>query len=297
MLYGRCRPLRVIFLLLLLALAARPAPARPAPASEWTVTLLSVGSGVLQVQGADGRALAVKIAPTTWVLRRGLVALPRELSPGETLWVRRGRGKEGAALLVCDGETAEAIEAHRRRPLAGIVLSADGQVWTIQPADSAVPLPVCLSPRTTFQAGGSPVPASAFGAGASVLITTRGLANGLLAAVAVSDAAPDGPGQTAEPGARTPKGESLSGVVVEARPDLGLLTVQSAAGAARTVAVDAHTRVKSGGRAASLGDLAAGLRVRVRLGVGQDAAGNPVAASLSASAALPTGKAAKRKRP
>jgi len=270
MTYGRCQPLRVVFLLLLLALAARPAPARPAPASEMTVTLLSVGPGVLQAQGADGRALTIKITPATWVLQRGLVVSPREMTPGETLRVRLGRGQAGStvALLVCDLETAEAIEAQRRRPLTGTVASVDGKVWTVQPAEGAVPLPVCLSPRTAFRAGGSPVAASAFGAGAQVTITTRGLANGLLAAVAVSDAASDGPGQAAKPGARTPKGESLSGVVVEARPDLGLLTVQSAAGATRTVAVDAGTRVRSGGRAASLGEMAAGMRVRVRLGAG-----------------------------
>lgn len=299
MLYGRiCRHLPVV-LLFLIAFAARPAHARPAPASEMTVTLLSVGPGALQVQGADGRAMALKVTATTWVLQRGLVALPRELSPGETLRVRMGRGQaggSGAALLVCDSETADAIEAHRRRPLAGAILSADGKVWTVQPADGAVPLPVCLSPRTVFRAGGSPVPPSAFGAGASVLITTRGLANGLLSALSVSDAAPDAAGQAEANGEGTPRSAWASGVVVEARPDLGLLTVGGAAGSPRTVAVDAATRVRSGGRAASLGDLAPGMRVRVRLGAGQDAAGHPVAASVSASDAKPAGKARRKRR-
>lgn len=302
MTYGRvrmtygwvCRPLPVV-LIFLLALAARPALARPAPESEMTVTLLSVGQGGLQVQGGDGRAFAVRIAPATWVLQRGLVVTPRELTPGETLRVRRGRGQGGAALLICDGETAEAIASHRRRPLTGILVNADGKVWTVQPADSAVPLPVCLSPRTMFRAGGASVPASAFGAGASVTITTRGLANGLLAAVSVSDAVPDpSTPDTGSPG--TPRPASMSGVVVEARPDLALLTLQEPAGSSQTVAVEAGTRVKSGGRAATLGDLAPGMRVRVRLGAGQDAAGNPVATSVSASDAKPTGKAAKKKR-
>ena len=277
-------PLLVIFFLLLLA--APPAHARPAPASEMTVTLLSVGPGSLQVQGADGRAFAVKITSATWVLGRGLVVLPRELSPGETLRVRLGHGVGGAALLVCDADTAAAIDAHRRRPLTGTVISAGSTVWTVQTADSDVPLPVCVSARTTFRAGGAPVAASAFGAGAQVTITTRGLANGLLAALSVSEALPDAPGPAPE--SITPR--SVSGVVIEVRPDLGLLTLQDAAGTSRTVAVDAATRVRSGGQAASLGDLAAGMRVRVRLGAGQDAGGSLIAASVSASAPKPPGK-------
>jgi len=197
MTYGRVSQLLpVVFLLLWLALAARPAHARPAPASELTVTLLSVGQDTLQVQGADGRAFAVRIMPATWVLGRGLVVPPGALTPGETLRVRLGRGKGGAALLVCDAETAEALDSHRRRPLTGEVARVDGPVWTVQPADGGVPLPVCLTPRTTFRAGGAPVSASAFGAGAQVTITTRGMANGLMTALSVSEAVPDPPGPT-----------------------------------------------------------------------------------------------------
>ncbi len=292
MTYGRiCRHLPAA--LFLIILAPWPALARPAPASELTVTLLSANPGTLQVQGADGRAFAVRVTPATWVLRHGLVTAPRELTPGEALRVRMGRGQGGssAALLVCDAETAEAIETHRRRPLSGTVVSAGDKVWTVQPADGQMPLPVCLSARTTFRAGGAPVAASAFGAGAQVQITTRGLANGLLAAVSVSDAAPDPPGQAAE--RQMPR--SVSGVLVEARPDLGLLTIADAAGLSWTVAVDTGTRVKSAGRAASLGDLTPGMRVRVRLGAGQDAAGNPVATSVSASAAKPSVTKKKRR--
>lgn len=146
------------------------------------------------MQGADGRAFAVQITPATWVLQRGEVVPPRELPPGETLRVRLGRGKSGAALLVCDAETAEALAAHRRRPLSGTVARVDGLVWTVQPTDGAVPVPVCLSAHTTFRAGGAPVSASAFGAGASVTITTRGLANGLMTALSVSKAGGDPPG-------------------------------------------------------------------------------------------------------
>jgi hypothetical protein len=296
------RPLPVVSLSLLalfLALTALPAAARPAPMSDVTVTLLSVGAGALQVQGSDGRAFALTLTPATWVLQRGLAALPRDLTPGETLRVRRGRGKGGreTALLVCDAETADALDAHRRRPLSGTVVRADGRVWTVQPADSALPLPVCLSPRTTFRAGGAPVAASAFGAGAAVTITTRGLASGLLSAVSVSEARSEeaaevgNGGDTEAPAARR---GSASGVVTEMRADEGLLTLQDGAGALRTVAVDARTRVKTGGRPAARGDLRPGMRVRVWWGAAQDAAGNPVATTVSASAGKAT--TPKRKR-
>ena len=290
--YGRSRrPLPVLFFLFSSALAILPASARPLPASDLAVTLLSAGPGALQVQGADGRAFAVKITPATWVLRRGLVVPPHDFAPGETLSVRLGRGKAGGAavLLVCDAETAEALAAHLRRPLTGTILSVEGRVWTVQPDGGDVPLPILTSLHTLFRAGGSLVAASAFGAGASVTITTRRLANGLPAAVSVSDALPDGPGQTRD--APTVRTISVSGVVVEARPDLGLLTLQDAAGVSRTVAMDARTRVKAQGKVARLGDLLPGMRVRVHLGTGQDASGNPVATSVSASAGQPARKA------
>lgn len=299
MTYGRiCRSLPAFLLLLascLFTCATLSAPARPLPVSDLPVTLLSAGPGVLQVQGADGRQFAIRVTPKTWVLQRGLVILPRDLVPGEPLRVRE---VGGTARLVCDEETADALAAHRRRPLSGTILSVESRVWTVQPLGGDVPLPILLTARTLFRAGGSLVAASAFGPGAAVTILTRRLANGLLAAVSVSDAAPetvpDPPGQTA--GGQTPRPVSVSGVIIEARPDLGLLTLQDASGAARTVAVDAGTRLKSGGRAAAWGDLAAGMRVRVRLGAGQDAAGNPVATSVSTSAGRPAGKAAKGKR-
>ena len=281
-------PVLLLLLLFSLAPAARPAPARPRPASDLAVTLLSAGPNALQVQGADGRAFSVKITRATWVLRRGQVALPRELQPGETLRVRLGRGAGGAALLVCDTETADALAAARGRPLPGSLLGVEGRVWTVQPDGGDVPLPVLISPRTLFHAGAAAVSASAFGPGASVTITTRGLANGLLAAVSVSDAAPAAPAP--DDGGQKARPVSLSGVIIEARPDLGLLTVEDASGLAHTVAIDAATRLKSAGKAATLGELAAGMRVRVRLGAGADAAGNPVAAGVSASAGKGKGK-------
>lgn len=296
-------PVILLLLLFLPAPAARPAPARPLPASDQAVILLAAGPDALQVQAADGRAFSIKITRATWVLRRGLVAAPRDLLPGETLRVRLGRGQAGTptALLVCDAETAEAIESHRGRPLTGTVVGADGLVWAVQPEGGEVPLPVCLSARTTFRAGGAAVSASAFGAGAQVLITTRGLANGLLSALSVSDAPEDAGSKDLRGGAaavdagRADAPRSVSGVIVEARPDLGLLTLLETAGGLQTVAVAPGTRITSSGRAARLEEMAAGMRVRVWRGARQDAAGHFVAARVSASAAGPAGK--KRRNP
>ena len=283
------RPLPAVLLLLISSLAPLPAPARPLPASDLAVTLLSTGPNSLQVQGADGRAFAIRVAPATWILRRGLVTAPRDLMPGETLRVRLGRGAGGAALLVCDIETAAALAAAHGHPLSGTLLAVEGKVWTVQATGGDVPLPVLTSSHTLYRAGGSPIAASAFGPGATVTVTTRGLVNGLLAAVSVSDAPPGPVGQAG--GEQAARPVSLSGVIIEVRPDMGLVTFQDAAGAAHTIAVDAATRLRSAGKAAALAELAVGMRVRVRLGAGQDAAGNPVAASVSASAGRPARKA------
>lgn len=296
--WGR-RPLPVTRFLFVafFALAAFPAAARPAPASEMTVTLLSAGAGMFQVQDSNGRAFSLKTTPATWVLQRGLVVSPRDLTPGETLRVRLGRGKAGTttALLLCDAETADALDAHRRRPLVGTVVSADARVWTVQPSDGQTPVPICLSAHTTFRAGGSQVGALAFGAGATVAITTRGLANGLLSAVSVSDANRDPPGIGGTGGEPSPRHGSASGVVVDVRADEGLITLQDSAGATRTIAVDAKTRVKMAGQAARLEDIAAGMRVRVWWSAADPASG-PVATSISASAPKAPMPKTKRRR-
>lgn len=261
-------------------IAAPPLNARPAPASELTVTLLSVSSGAIQVQGSDGRAFAVPITPATWALKGGLVVTPHDFTPGETLHVRLGRGKGGTkpALMICDSETAAALEAQRGRLLRGTLQSTtNGRVWVIQPEDRALPLPVCLSAHTTFQAGGAATTVTAFSAGASVTITTRGLPNGLPSAVSVSDT-----GATAED--KTPRRRgTVSGIVVEVRSDLGVLTLRDKAGADQLIAVTAGTRVKVRKRAATLADIAVGMYVTAYLRAASEAAGNPTATSLSAS--------------
>ncbi|MDQ2799658.1 MAG: hypothetical protein M3Y13_08460, partial [Armatimonadota bacterium] len=155
--------------------------------------------------------------------------------------------------------------------------TTNGRVWIIQPEDSALPLPVCLSVRTTFQAGGAATTMAAFSLGASVTITTRSLPNGLPAAVSVSDAS-----ATTED--KTPRRRgTVSGTIVEVRPDLGLLTLRDKTGGDQTIAVTAGTRVKVRKRAATLADITAGMHVTAYLRAALDPAGNPTATSLSAS--------------
>jgi len=207
----------------------------------------------------------------------------------------RHSGAGDVALLVCDAGTAAALDAHHRRALSGTVLAVNGAIWTVQPTGEDAPVPVLVSARTRFWVGELPALASAFGAGASVSVATRGLANGLLTAVSVSDSLPSSAGETSGD-APASRPVSLSGAVIESRPDLGLLVLQDAAGVMRTVAVDAATRFKSAGQAATLADILPGMRVRVRLGLGRDAAGNPIAASMSASAARPAREKARKKK-
>lgn len=282
MIYGRVtRGWTALLSLFTLAalIAALPLEARPAPASELTVTLLSLGGNRMTVQGTDGRAFAVPITPATWALRRGLVVAPRDFTPGETLQVRLGRGKAGTriALVISDSETAAALEAQRGHLLRGTLLSTtNSKVWLVQPADSELPLPVCLSAHTTFQAGGAVATAAAFSAGASVTITTRGLPNGLPAAILVSDAA----AATEEAPHRR---KTISGIVLEVRPDLGLMTLRDKAGEDETIAVTAATRIKVRKQPAAVSDITAGKHITVHLRVEPDAADNLVASSLSVS--------------
>ena len=296
-----CRRVQLLHIGALLGLALSPLPARPASAADLSVTLLSVtllsaGPNALQVRGADGRPFAVRVTRATWVLERGAVSAPRDLTPGETLRMRlRHSGAGDVALLVCDAGTAAALDAHHHRALSGTVLAVNGAIWTVQPTGEDAPVPVLVSARTRFWVGELPALASAFGAGASVSVATRGLANGLLTAVSVSDSLPSSAGETSGD-APASRPVSLSGAVIESRPDLGLLVLQDAAGVMRTVAVDAATRFKSAGQAATLADILPGMRVRVRLGLGRDAAGNPIAASMSASAARPAREKARKKK-
>ncbi len=270
----------VLFLLFAIWLSI-PTEARPAPASDVTGTLLSWTEGQIHLQGSDGRAFVVKTTAATWVLRRGLPSADREFTPGEILQIRQGRGPAGTtrALLVCDPETAGALAAQRGHLLVGTLLKAEGKVWIVQPADNPLPLPVCLSAHTRFQSGQALVTAGTFGSGASITVVTRGLPNGLPSAVSVSD------GAEAKAQEAPKRRRIFTGTVLEARPDLGLLTLQDKNGFSFTIAVEAETnmkvRTRKFSRAGAWADLAAGTRVTAHLGENSDIAGNPVASRLS----------------
>ena len=261
--------------------------AHSSPASEITVTLLFWNHGQIQVQEENGQVLKITTTQATWILRRGLPASARDFGPGETLQIRRGRGAGGTtrALLVCDLETAVALAGVHGHPLVGTLLRAEDKVWILQPEDGVLPLPVCLSAHTTFRAGEASVSASAFTAGARVTIQTRGLPNGLPSAVSITDGMTP---ETSEPKKETlrPR-KTFSGTIVEARPDLGWLTLQAKNGFFQTVAVDPQTlikiRTRKGRRSGTWDDLTVGRHIFARFTGIVDSVGNPLAATLSVS--------------
>ena len=274
---GRLAALGLILFTLVL-----PTNAHPAPASDTAGTLLSWDGGQIRLQGADGRAFQVKTTPATWILRRGLPSEGRDFAPGETLQIRLGRGLGGTtrALLVCDPETAEALGAERGHLLLGTLLKADGKLWIVQPTDNPLPLPVCLSSRTQFRAGQMAVTSAAFGVGAAVTVKTHGLPNGLLTAETVSDGADT---IIAKETSKTRK--SFTGIVLEVRPDLSLLTLQDKNGLSHTITITTETvikvRTRKNFRTGSWADLAAGVRVTAHFAGTSDTGGSPAASSLS----------------
>ena len=275
------------FVLLFAATFLSPPLAYTAPASDTTGTLLSWNHGQLQLQGGDGRAFQIKITPATWVLRRGQPAGMRDFAPGETLQVRLGRGTGGTmrALLVCDPETAEALATQRGHLLVGTLLSAEKKFWIIQSDDGSVPLLVCLSSHTTFRAGQASVPSGAFSPGIRVTVQTRFLPNGLPSAVAVTDGTASDTDGAKEKRLRPRK--TFSGAVVEARLDLGWLTLQNKSGVSQIVVVDSQTsiRVRTGKilRSGTWDDLTVGQHVFARFAGTIDTEGHPLAVSLSVS--------------
>ncbi len=245
------------------------------------VTVTSVGAKTLQVSGSDGRVLTLAVTAASLFLKRGLLVAPGEFSPGETALLRQRAGAGGRmqVVLLSDPDSAAVLERYRRRPLTGTILSGDAQTWVVQPADApdGLPLTLRISARTTYRAGESPVPASAFGPGARVTVTTRGLADGLLQAVSVTDES-EPAAVPAEPG----RVRFVSGEVTAIQTDAGTVTVQDKKGASHIVATDAGTRLKVRRLPATLADMEVGMRVSAWLGTAQDADGNPIATTLSA---------------
>ena len=295
MAYGQvAHPSRLFALaaLLVLFLAVWPLACyarRPASATV-SVTLISVSDRRVQAQDEAGRMLGLAVTPASWFLRRGLRVSAGDFTPGEAVVLRQRAGAGGRAqvALLCDPESDAVMERYRRRPVVGTVVSQSARAWVVLPSDSpdGVPLTLPVSAQTKYRVGGAACGASAFGPGANVTVTTHGLPDGPLAAVSVSEAA-DAP---APGGEETRRAAFVSGTVLDVQPDAGVLTVQDKTGASQTVGVDGRTRVKVRRQPGTLADIAAGMRVSVRLGADVDAAGNAVAASVSALDPAPARK-------
>jgi len=270
---------------------ALPANARrPSTSAQGVaVTIVAIGTCTVQVMGEDGRTETLAFGAASAFLRRGLLVRAGEFVPGETALLRRRMGAGGVVQvgMLCDLDSAAVLEKYRSRPLTGTILSLSPQVWVVQPADDAdsVPLSLLVSVRTVFTAGEAPVTAAAFGPGASVTATTRGLPSGLLSLTSVSDAAASA-GMVPEISHRA---ELASGLVTAIQ--FSAVTILDKAGISHTVAADGATRIKVRRQPATLADIAIGMRVSAWLGRREDASGNPIATSLSAyDAARKTGK-------
>jgi len=274
---------------LLLALLSTSASGRPS-ARGVSVTIIGVTEHAVQVLGEDGRAETLGIGPASAFLRRGLLVRALEFQPGEIATLRPHRGPGGAIQvgLLCDPDSAMALEKYRGRPLSGTLLSLSPLVWVIQPGDSAdgVPISLLVSARAVFSAGGTATAASAFEPGAAVTVSTRGLPSGLLSLVsATGDLSPGSPPPT-------PRSGFASGLVTELQTSA--LTLVDASGVTHTIAVSGATRVKVRRQAASLSDIATGMHVSAWLGSKTDGAGNPIATTVSASD--PAHKSGKKSR-
>ena len=170
--------------------------------------------------------------------------------------------------------------------------SLDEKTLVVKPAGGGTPLTLRLTPKTLCRKGGADATAGAFAPGSSVAVITRGLPSGLLMAALVSDAPADAARERA-----LLKPVRLSGHVLDVQPDQNLLTVAALKPKGRRViAVGPDTRIKVRKEDATLDDLKPGMRVAVRLGRQTDAAGHPLAASLSASDAAPGRNARPRRR-
>ena len=260
---------------------AFPVFASPSAAAQGiTVTIVAVGTRTVQVMAEDGRTETLAFSAASAFLRRGMLVRAGEFLPGETALLRRHSGKGGAAQvgLLCDSDSAAALEKYRGRPLTGTLLSQSPSVWVVQPADDtdSVPLSLLVSARASFTAGSAPATAAAFEPGASVTVTTRGLPSGLLSLTSATDAA--APGEPSP--APSHRAEFVSGLVTDVQA--ATVTVQDKSGVSHTVADDGATRIKVRRQPATLADIAVGMRVSAWLGHREDMAGNPIATTLSA---------------
>ena len=295
MTYGKVAVVRATLLAAVLCAALwPPLPARAQKASLasrphaklQTVTVRSTDDQAVHVTLADGTAEDVLIRPSSLFLKAGLAVSPTAFPAGVKALLRaRTRASDGAVsvVMLCDAASAAALDAYRKKTLVGTVQDVDEKTLVVRPAGGGTPVTLRLTPKTLCRKGGADASAAAFAPGSSVAVITRGLPSGLLMAALVSDAPADADRERA-----LLKPVRLSGHVLDVQPDQNLLTVAALKPKGRrTIAVGPDTRIKVRKEDATLDDLKPGMRVAVRLGRGQDAAGHPLAASLSASDAAP----------
>lgn len=229
----------------------------------------------------DGTAIDAEIHPSSLFLVNGLAAGPADFKPGATVLLRtRTRASDGAVsvVMLCDSATAIAIEAYRKKPLVGKVVSADDKALVVQPdGPAATMVTLRITPKTVYRKAGQVCAGSAFPAGSPVAVITRGLPSGILMASIVSDRSTDA---LSEKTAIKPV--SLAGTAVEVDMDKGLLTIAPKTKPRQTIAVISTTSIKVEAIEAALADIAKGMRVSARLSHQKDAEGHAIATSVSA---------------
>ena len=259
------------------------------------ITLRAADEQAVHLTLADGSALDALVRPSSVFLRGGLAVPPTAFAAGTKALLRaRTRASDGAVsvVLLCDPASAAAIDAYRKKTLVGTVQTLDEKALVVTPFGGGTPLTLRLTPKTLCRKNGAETTAAAFAPGTSVAVLTRGLPSGLLMAALVTDTSADAVRERA-----ALKPVRLSGHVLDVQPAENLLTVAvTKPKGRRVIAVGPDTRVKVRKETATLGDLRPGMRVSIRLGRTQDAAGPPLAASLSASDAAP-GKGRKVAKP
>ncbi len=265
--------------------AKAPTPTLSKSKNVHPAIFASADDDAVHVTLVDGTALDAAIHPTSLFLQNGVAVSPTEFKSGENVILRtRTRASDGtlSVVMLCDRATAAAIEAYRRKPLLGNVVSMDDKTLVVQPGGATTMLTLRVTPKTLFRKGGADATAAAFSAGASVAVITRGLPSGLLMATIVSDTSSDA---VSEKTALKPV--SLVGTAVDVEPEKNILTVAPKTKPRQTVAVGDTTKIKVDKTEATLNEITLGMRVSARLGHQKDADGHLIATSLSAYPVAP----------
>jgi hypothetical protein len=286
-------PLGIALLLTLPAVTpTMAAPAKPGvtksvtapptlPKSVHVVTFDSADDTGIHVTQADGTTLDAEIRPSSQFFLNGIAASPSDFKPGTKVLLRtRTRNSDGvvSVVMLSDTATQSAIDAYRRKPLLGRVVSVDEKTMVVQPEGAgATPVTLHVTQKTLFRKKSADATATDFPVGSAVTVITRGLPSGLLMGSIVSDQLGD-----AEAAKAALKPISLVGTAVDVQPDKGLLTLAPKTKPRQTIAVVDATKIKVEKIEGVLRQITPGMRVSARLGHQKDADGHLIATSLSA---------------